>query len=254
MRVLIVTARWKPSRRSTTTRGHEALSKDGYCGRRRVVAIFVSELFSAVVLIYKHSCSLFSPCLIAMSMSMPMHVVHTIHGTFSGISSHHRLSGHAGVATDMPDRQPPGLTRAAWRVSIPPSCRRLSSPVDTRRQSSPTTQPIYFPQDDPFDDCHALPVPTVQHDQLVPYQRTRLASQSFTVKMPRPSHLEALVRQRTAQRLAQDREARCKAVAGILLHRVHAVGKPMRRAPPNPDVPRTYKRSRLSTMVTVDDL
>ncbi|KIJ63394.1 hypothetical protein HYDPIDRAFT_92810 [Hydnomerulius pinastri MD-312] len=66
--------------------------------------------------------------------------------------------------------------------------------------------------------------------------------------------MEALVRQRTAQRVAQDREARCKAVAGILLNRVHAVGKPMRRPPPSADMPRTYKRSRLSMMISIDDL
>jgi hypothetical protein len=181
-------------------------------------------------------------------MSTPMHAVHTIHGSFSGISAYPTQSTYAGVVMDMPNRQ----SRAAWRVvpvSIPPSCRRLSTPLDNRRQS----QSIHFPDDNPFDDRHALPTPTVQNQQLIPYQRTRLASQSFTVKLPRPSHLETLVRQRTAQRLAQDREARCRAVAGILLNRVH-VGKPMRRAPPNPDMPRTYKRSRLSTMVTVDDL
>lgn len=199
-------------------------------------------------------------------MSTPIHAVHTIHGTFSGIPSYPRLptqssySTYAGVVMGMPDRQPPGLAKTAWRVapvSTPPSCRRLSPPVDTRRQSPPhaiIAQPTHFPHDDPFDDRHALPVCTAQNEQLVQYQRTRLASQSFTVKMPRASHLEALVRQRTAQRLAQDREARCRAVAGILLNRVHAVGKPMRRAPLNLDVPRTYRRSRLSTMLTVDDL
>ncbi|KAG9318006.1 hypothetical protein JVU11DRAFT_67 [Chiua virens] len=204
-------------------------------------------------------------------MSSPIHVVHTIHGTFSGIHSYSRLpsySTYAGVAMDMPDRQPPGLAKAVWRavpIAIPPSCRRLPPPLNVRRHTPPlrttTAQPVCFPQEDnPFSDRHALPahpaapISTVQNNQVVPYQRTRLASQSFTVKMPRPSHLDALVRQRTAQRLALDREARCKAVAGILLNRVHAVGKPMRRAPPNLDTPRTYKRSRLSTMVTVDDL
>lgn len=163
-------------------------------------------------------------------------------------------SPYAGVVVDMSDRQ------ASWRVApvrIPPSCRRLSPPPPR----STTGQPVHFPHADsnPFDDHHALSAPPatqIHTMQLVPYQRTRLASQSsFTVKIPRPSHLEPLVRQRTAQRLALDREARCKAVAGILLNRVHAVGKPMRRAPPlDPDMPRTYKRSRLSTMVTVNDL
>ena len=190
-------------------------------------------------------------------MSTPVHAIHTIHGTFSGISTYSNPT-YAGVVMSMPDRQPPGLAKAAWRVvPIPPCCRRLPPLPNTRRQPparSTTAQPVHFPHEDPFDDRHALPMPPIQNQQLIPYQRTRLASQSFTVKLPRPSHLEALVRQRTAQRLAQDREARCRAVAGILLNRVHAVGKPMRRTPPNLDVPRTYKRSRLSMMVTVDDL
>ncbi|EGO22009.1 hypothetical protein SERLADRAFT_397647, partial [Serpula lacrymans var. lacrymans S7.9] len=50
-----------------------------------------------------------------------------------------------------------------------------------------------------------------------------------------------------------DRETRLKVVAGILLHRVHAVGKPMRRLP-NLEAPKTYKRSGLSSMISVDEL
>ncbi|KAI6002680.1 hypothetical protein EDC04DRAFT_2583603 [Pisolithus marmoratus] len=59
--------------------------------------------------------------------------------------------------------------------------------------------------------------------------------------------LDALVRQRTAQRAAvQDHEARLKAVAGILLNRGNSAGRCGRRLPPNRG-PRTYRRSRLST-------
>lgn len=205
-------------------------------------------------------------------MSVPTHGIHTIHGTFSGISSYTRLStqspysSYAGVVIDMSpssDRFLPALAKAAWRaapVSLPswsPSCRRQPVQFDSRRQPPLRTsnaQPVPFPHEDPFNDSHALPVPVTQSREVVPYPRTRLASQSFTVRLPRPHSMEALVRQRTAQRVAQDREARCKAVAGILLNRVHAVGKPMRRAPPSPDAPRTYKRSRLSTMISVEDL
>jgi hypothetical protein len=50
---------------------------------------------------------------------------------------------------------------------------------------------------------------------------------------------------------AKEREARSKIVAGILLNRVHAVGKPMRRrsmdAPPRPYVP-----SGLSTCIAIE--
>ncbi|KAF9228961.1 hypothetical protein BS17DRAFT_724846 [Gyrodon lividus] len=204
-------------------------------------------------------------------MSVPIHAIHTIHGTFSGISSYTRLTAqspypsYAGVVIDVPDRFPPGLAKTTWRaapVSLPswsPSCRRLPIQLDNRRQApfrTSTAQPVPvpFPQEDLFDEHNALPMHTAQSGKVTPYQRTRLASQSFTVKMPRPQSMEALVRQRTAQRIAQDREARYRAVAGILLNRVHAVGKPMRRAPPSPDAPRTYKRSRLSTMMSVDDL
>ncbi|KIK91671.1 hypothetical protein PAXRUDRAFT_830639 [Paxillus rubicundulus Ve08.2h10] len=201
-------------------------------------------------------------------MSVPVHAIHTIHGTFSGISSYtSRLAAQspypscAGVVIDVPDRYPPGLAKAAWRgaptsLSHSPSCRRLQIHLDTRRQRPSPAQPVPlpFPSEDPFDDCNALPVHIAQNDQVIPYQRTRLASQSFTVKLPRAQSWDALVRQRTAHRIAQDRDARCRAVAGILLNRVHAVGKPMRRAPPSADAPRTYKRSRLSSMISVDDL
>ncbi|EKM83298.1 hypothetical protein AGABI1DRAFT_125755 [Agaricus bisporus var. burnettii JB137-S8] len=48
----------------------------------------------------------------------------------------------------------------------------------------------------------------------------------------------------------QEREARSKIVAGILLNRVHAVGKPMRRRAS--DTPRPYVPSGLSTCVSIE--
>ncbi|KAH7890119.1 hypothetical protein F5I97DRAFT_641228 [Phlebopus sp. FC_14] len=200
------------------------------------------------------------------------HSIHTIHGTFSGISSYSRPSSHspyapnAGVVINIPtsfDTFPPGLEKVAWRaaqLSFPSRRQQQQPPYDTRRQPplrTSTAQPVPFPHEDPFLDIHAVPVhaSTQSSDVTLPPARTRLASHSFTVKLPKPHSMEALVRQRTAQRLAQDRELRLKAVAGILLNRVHAVGKPMRRPPPSClDMPRTYKRSRLSTMISVDDL
>jgi hypothetical protein len=43
-----------------------------------------------------------------------------------------------------------------------------------------------------------------------------------------------------------------KLVAGILLNRVHAVGKPMRRRFQSGDRPREYVKSCLSSVVSVD--
>ncbi|KAG1819844.1 uncharacterized protein BJ212DRAFT_1224837, partial [Suillus subaureus] len=51
-----------------------------------------------------------------------------------------------------------------------------------------------------------------------------------------------------------ERETRCRVVAGILLNRVHAVGKPMRRLPPSTEAPRAYKRSRLSMITTAEEV
>jgi hypothetical protein len=46
-----------------------------------------------------------------------------------------------------------------------------------------------------------------------------------------------------------DKDSRSKLVAGMLLHRTHPVGKPMRR---RPDGPKTYVRSGLSRAVSVE--
>jgi hypothetical protein len=43
-----------------------------------------------------------------------------------------------------------------------------------------------------------------------------------------------------------------KIVAGILLHRVHAVGKPMRRRIPVLSGPKQYVKSGLSSVVSVE--
>ena len=62
-----------------------------------------------------------------------------------------------------------------------------------------------------------------------------------TAQQPSPSALAA-----------RQRDVRSKIVAGILLNRVHAVGKPIRRRPPCTNQPRPYVPSGLSTCIACD--
>jgi hypothetical protein len=191
-------------------------------------------------------------------MSVPTHSIHSIHGTFAGASSYSKFS-HAGVVIEASqiDKIPPGLARAAWRtapVSLPSSSTLSSFPVARRAPPPPpprllTSQSIPFPSEDPFNDTNSC---TSMPRRPTP-QRTHLASQSYTVRLPSSNPIDALLRQRTAQRAALERETRCKVVAGILLNRVHAVGKPMRRVPQSPEAPRPYRHSRLSTITTAEE-
>ncbi|KAG6334026.1 hypothetical protein ID866_5057 [Astraeus odoratus] len=208
-------------------------------------------------------------------MSVP---AFSVHGTFSpAVSSYSRAShqlssyaSYAGVIIDnnhlLPDLR--SRPRSIWHsapvllplasprrpaVNIPMSETTRRVPLAPRTSAA---QPARFPPQDPFDDANVVPVPPITG--LVPHARTRVASQSqspITVKLPRAVPLDALVRQRTAQRAAaQDHEARLKAVAGILLTRGNSAGRCGRRAPVRRDVPRTYRRSGLSTMISVDDM
>ncbi|KAG2131247.1 uncharacterized protein EDB93DRAFT_1178652 [Suillus bovinus] len=194
-------------------------------------------------------------------MSVPTHSIHSIHGTFAGVPSYTTFSSNAGVVIEGSPIHPSLARTAAWRlapVSLPSSSsRRLSSFPVARRVPPPpppraiAPQTIPFPSENPFSDSNSCVPPIPQRP--IPH-RTHLASQSYTVRLPGSNPIDALVRQRTAQRAAQERETRCKVVAGILLNRVHAVGKPMRRLPPSTEAPRTYKRSRLSVTTTAEDV
>jgi len=196
---------------------------------------------------------------------------------------------YAGVVIDnmymSTDRRSSGHgPKTAWRtapVSLPsspaPAPRRqlpMMPIADSRPLRTSTAQPLTmaFPSEDPFDDINVVPVPQLANPAisgggemlLFPRTpRTRVASHSSPpnpiVRLPRTSSLDALVRQRTAQRVAaQDHEARLKVVAGMLLNRSNNfAGRCGRRSVPpcrGDGSPRTYRRSSLSTMISVDDI
>ncbi|KAI6004588.1 hypothetical protein EDD15DRAFT_1010290 [Pisolithus albus] len=212
-------------------------------------------------------------------MSIPAYPIHTIHGSFAGhpsfSSSYCRpSSAYAGVVMDnriFSDKRSVGFARDGWGSPhvLPLSPRHPPMPTVEARRAPPTPrthipQFTTFPMQDPFDDANVVPIPNVNSDtslsvnapQLIPHARSRVASQQspLMLKLPRSASLDALVRQRTAQRVAvQDHEARLKAVAGILLNRGNSAGRCGRKPPPNRG-PRTYRRSRLSAMISVEDL
>ncbi|TFK35475.1 hypothetical protein BDQ12DRAFT_611775 [Crucibulum laeve] len=119
-----------------------------------------------------------------------------------------------------------------------------------RRRSSAVSRPqrIKF---DPFAD---EPSAAQQHQPQVSrvspmlynnppthhHSHNPAASRPYTIQIP-----EAPQQQR-------DKEARAKIVAGILLNRVHAVGKPMRRRPGMGSEPRAYVKSGLSSVVSCE--
>jgi len=135
-------------------------------------------------------------------------------------------------------------------IRLPYSHRRVPPPSMEEDEDSAS----YFAP--PPDEQAFNPTRTVIYDtHPSPPVRTRRSSLSSKDPIPRkssPIHSETLFIP-TQIALAPDSESRSKIVAGILLHRVHAVGKPMRRKiVVGHEGPRTYVRSSLSTMVTVD--
>ncbi|OAX33925.1 hypothetical protein K503DRAFT_775082 [Rhizopogon vinicolor AM-OR11-026] len=137
-------------------------------------------------------------------MSVPTYSIHSIHGTFAGASSYSKFS-HAGIVIEASqiDKIPPGLARAAWRTApvliLPPSTRRAPPPPPPRLL---TSQSIPFPSEDPFNDSNLCTIPIPRRPTL---QRTHSASQSYTVRLPSSNPIDALLRQRTAQRAAMER-------------------------------------------------
>ncbi|KAF9447235.1 hypothetical protein P691DRAFT_793662 [Macrolepiota fuliginosa MF-IS2] len=84
-----------------------------------------------------------------------------------------------------------------------------------------------------------------QHEQV----RVRVRPQS-PAPVQRVSTPVVVATPNATANAVKEREARSKIVAGILLNRVHAVGKPMRRR--SSDQPRPYVPSGLSTCISIE--
>ncbi|OAX33923.1 hypothetical protein K503DRAFT_775077, partial [Rhizopogon vinicolor AM-OR11-026] len=137
-------------------------------------------------------------------MSVPTHT-----------SSYSKFS-HAGVIIEASqiDKIPPGLQGPPGAQHLCQSFSIHSSSLSflvARRAPPPppprflTSQSITFPSEDPFNDSNSCTIPIPRRPTL---QRTRFASQSYTVRLPSSNPIDALLRQQTAQRAAMERETR----------------------------------------------
>jgi hypothetical protein len=217
------------------------------------------------------------------SMASPAHYLRTIHSSFASHStsswgSHGALFDLGGLV----NQYPPGLGYGPQEVPFrsvsrrrPPHIAPLEMPTSPKQSTMHARPP--FTKFDPFADensiemVHSVPSHSNQHLSLIktppsppllsnasrapPSQpiRRQTARNAWppsddihgnvgvAINAPPPS----------ASRALNTRDARAKLVAGILLNRVHAVGKPMRRRYLAGE-PREYVKSRLSSVVTAD--
>jgi hypothetical protein len=144
-----------------------------------------------------------------------------------------QMAGGSGSSSSSSSKHP---QRPA--VRIPFSNRRsLSSSSSTSR--APTSYFGNVSQRDPYSSWNY----SLIYDSH-PVSRTY----RFATEMEPSQSIEPTAKTPPLKPL--DRDERSKLVAGILLHRVHAVGKPLRRKPEDKEKP--YVRSGLSRMVRME--
>ncbi|KAF8732355.1 hypothetical protein AX14_004516 [Amanita brunnescens Koide BX004] len=198
-------------------------------------------------------------------MAAPSHYIRTIHSSFAAHSasswgSHNALFDLGGIM----NQYPPGLGYGPQEVPYRAVGRRRpphSAPFESsRRPSVHTPKPMHAPltfqsshnKFDPFADENSLelrrkspPLPAPSTSQLAPRSAPWPPSTSSSATVA------GIVDAPAPPSAIGNRDARAKLVAGILLNRVHAVGRPMRRRCFSGE-PREYVRSRLSSVVTAD--
>ncbi|KAF5387164.1 hypothetical protein D9615_002099 [Tricholomella constricta] len=192
-------------------------------------------------------------------------------------------SAHANLLHNLGgiiDKYPPGLGHNEWRALSSPSTGASPSPY-TRRRSGvsvraphsaparrtpppPRVQPASttYIKFDPFSDDFSLdldPLPSRRRlSSLQSTASTAAATDPVLYRTPRTIHIPPAAAEvapgppplQQQPQTQLDRNARSRLIAGILLNRVHAVGKPMRRR--SGDVPREYIKSGLSRVVCVE--
>ena len=178
------------------------------------------------------------------------------------------------------NRYPPGLGHSDWRgpngsssPTTPYYPRRRAStairgPTPARRLAAPRTQPAST-KFDPFSDDYSVA------DVVPPNFSPRLPASAYPRSSPsasaaasalvhhptprmgstRPASLQQMqapltIKLEPAPSPVLDRNARSRLVAGILLNRVHAVGKPMRGG--RCREPKEYVKSGLSSVVSLE--
>jgi hypothetical protein len=210
----------------------------------------------------QHHCHPISTCL---DMPVSVHSIRALNGFSSvsttGSSSHSSPAQRFANLGGFMQKQSQCLNFSSRRGNLPihgkpgESSKRaqrptLRLPYTTRRVPPPPSPPrvstIVYTSEDPFTNADSFdPTRTVIYESQPLRSRRGLASKGiplYTLGTDIPRQVA----------MAPDKEARSKLVAGILLHRVHAVGKPIRRAPMIREGPREYVRSGLSSIITME--
>lgn len=216
-------------------------------------------------------------------MAAPSHYIRSIHSSFaahsaSSWSSHNALFDLGGLM----NQYPPGLGYGPQEVPYRAVGRRRpshSAPFESpRRHAAHSPKPMYPPftpqssynKFDPFADENSLELvrtisspssqttpPSFQRRKSPPLPAPSASQVTSRSANPWPPSTSSsaddagIVNAAASPSISGNRDARAKLVAGILLNRVHAVGRPMRRRYFAGE-PREYVRSRLSSVVTAD--
>ncbi|KAG6817212.1 hypothetical protein H0H87_011570 [Tephrocybe sp. NHM501043] len=186
-----------------------------------------------------------------------VHYIRTIHTDFTSRGA--PSSPTVLMASSSPDWRSPSpsaahtpYTRRTRRAPAVPY-RPPHSPNATRAAPPPPRISYDHVKFDPFFDD------LIPSDEAVLYRTPRTTPASISASsVPQSQGVSSFTLRTPHQRQAQqqqqqqpfDPNARSRLVAGILLNRVHAVGRPMRRR--GFDQPREYVKSRLSSVVSVE--
>ena len=166
-------------------------------------------------------------------------------------------------------KYPPGLglpsgSGGRRRARNPPSSSSYASQPRPPYKFDPfADEPLYTspsppPSSQPFSATHSVLYNTPAHTPPSSSHPLLYSTPSrpYTIQIPPAGPTEVIRATSSTSRFyelsAADKEAKAKLVAGILLNRVHAVGKPMRRRPSVDDQPRAYVKSGLSRVVSVE--
>lgn len=158
-------------------------------------------------------------------------------------------------------KYPPGLNttpvvgrRRSSSIRRPASSTLSATP--SASLTSPTSSPFKF---DPFaDDPTPSTAPQPSTTRSGASYKTSLTSNNSRPLTPTPAPQHYIIQipaapiQRRSSPPATDRNAKAKLVAGILLNRIHAVGRPRRQFSYASEQPKVYVKSGLSSVVSVE--
>ena len=175
---------------------------------------------------------------------------------------HHQQQQQQQLPPPSTQKYPPGLitTPVVGRRRSSSIRRPATSTLSATPSSSPTSPTSSSPfKFDPFADDPTPPTaPQPSTTRSGASYKTSPASNNSRQLTPTPApqhytiQIPAAPVQRRSPPPATDRDAKARLVAGILLNRIHAVGRPRRQFSYASEQPKVYVKSGLSSVVSVE--